>query len=89
MKENVEENEYDLYEVYQEDAARASIPRRSARRGARSVLIESFYDDEVVEDTDDQEGVALSSREHVEGPTNNARTGNTKSIVEAYYVDGV
>ena len=81
MKENVEENEYDLYEVYQEDAARASIPRRSARRGARAVLIESFYDDEVVEDTDDQD--------KVERPTNNARTGNTKSIVEAYYVDGV
>ena len=81
VKENVEENEYDLYEVYQEDAARASIPRQSAWRGARAVSIESFYDDEVVEDTDDQD--------KVERPTNNARTGKTKSIVEAYYVDGV
>ena len=81
MKENVEENEYyDLYEV-EEDVARASNPRRSTRRGARAVSIESFYDDEVVEDTDNQE--------QVERPTINARTGNTKSIVEAYYVDGV
>ena len=73
------ENEYDLYEVYQEDATRASIPRRSARRGARAVLIESFYDDEVVEDTDNQE--------QVERPTNNARTENTNAVIEAYYVE--
>ena len=81
MKENVEENEYDLYEVYQEDATRASIPRRSPRRGARSVLIESFYDDEVAEYTEDQDKVGR--------PTNNARSGNTKSTIDAYYVDGV
>ena len=49
VKENVREDEYDyVYEV-DDEAARASNPRRSARRGARAVSIVSYYDENVEE----------------------------------------
>ena len=94
MKENVEENVYyDLYEE-EEDVARASNPRRSTRRGERAVSVESFYEEVVVEDTDNQEGVAIYSPDQVVSPTiesgDGARRGNglesTNDIVESYYV---
>ena len=90
MRENVEENEYyDLYEVIEEDAARASNPRRSTRRGARAVSIESFYDEVVEEDTDNQDGVGVNSSAMMESG-DVAREGNgnmsNNHVVESYYV---
>ena len=94
MKENVEENEYyDLYEE-EEDVARSSNPRRSTRRSARPVSVESFYEEVVIEDPNNEEPVALYSPDQVVSPTiesgDGARRGNglesTNDIVESYYV---
>ena len=90
VKENIKEDEYDyVYEVG-DDAARASNPRRSARRGARAISIESYYDDENVEEVPDY--VATYNPDQVEivtmGPRDGARDGNViQNTVKSYHVN--
>ena len=84
MKENVEENEYyDLYEV-EEDVARASNTCRSTRKGERAISVESFYEEVVVEDTDNQ-GVALYSPD--QGVSAVIEPGGSNQHIESYYVE--
>ena len=85
VKENVREAEYDyVYEVC-DDAARASNPRRSARKRAGAVSIVSYYDENLEEVPD---YVATYNPDQVRGADieQNRSGANIQGVIESYYV---